>query len=274
MPTLAPDAAALEVWLLNLTLLLVRYLLFAGGAFLLFYGLWRVRLAHRRVQPRLPRGADYRREIGYSLSTLLIFSFVGLGVWAATRAGWTQVYFTVAERGWGYLTLSVVLMIVLHDAYFYWTHRLMHHPTLYRHVHRVHHLSTNPSPWAAFAFHPYEAVIEAGILPLIVVLMPAHPLAIFLFLLYMTGMNVLGHLGVELYPRGFVASRWTNWNNTTTHHALHHQYFKGNYGLYFNWWDRWMGTNHAQYAATFERVTAKPLLAERAGEAASAASQA
>ena len=54
-------------------------------------------------------------------------------------------------------------MILLHDTYFYWAHRAMHHPKIYRHVHLVHHLSQNPSPWAAFAFHPFEAVIEAGI---------------------------------------------------------------------------------------------------------------
>jgi lathosterol oxidase len=64
--------------------------------------------------------------------------------------------------------VSLALMLLLHDAWFYWTHRLMHHPKIFRHVHLVHHRSINPSPWAAYSFHPIEAVIEAGIYLLIV----------------------------------------------------------------------------------------------------------
>jgi len=40
----------------------------------------------------------------------------------------------------------------------------MHHKKLFRWFHLVHHQSTNPSPWAAYAFHPLEAVVEAGII--------------------------------------------------------------------------------------------------------------
>jgi sterol desaturase/sphingolipid hydroxylase (fatty acid hydroxylase superfamily) len=246
-----------QIWAINFALMLARYLVFAGGAFVVFYLIGRARFAHRRIQPKLPKRADYLREVGYSLSTFCIFGFVALGVVHARNNGQTLIYDRIADYGWGWFALSVVLMILLHDTYFYWTHRLMHWRPLFKHVHLVHHLSTNPSPWASFAFHPFEAVVEAGILPLIVVLIPAHPLALFLFLIYMTGMNVLGHLGYEFYPRWFLRNALTNWNNTSTHHALHHQFFTGNYGLYFNWWDRWMGTNQARYQGTFERVAAQ-----------------
>lgn len=42
--------------------------------------------------------------------------------------------------------------------------------------------------------------------------------------------------------------------NTSTHHNLHHQQGNYNFGLYFNFWDRMMGTNHPQYAETFDQV--------------------
>ena len=82
----------------------------------------------------------------------------------------------------------------------------MHHPSVYKWLHKVHHLSTNPSPWAAYAFHPLEAVVEAGIVVLIVFVMPAHPMAVSFFLLIMMVYNVYGHLGYELYPKGFSKS--------------------------------------------------------------------
>ncbi|MBB3167458.1 sterol desaturase family protein [Simiduia aestuariiviva] len=41
---------------------------------------------------------------------------------------------------------------------------------------------------------------------------------------------------------------------TPTHYDLHHQKFNGNYGLYFTWWDRWMGTEFPGYKADFKRA--------------------
>jgi sterol desaturase/sphingolipid hydroxylase (fatty acid hydroxylase superfamily) len=35
---------------------------------------------------------------------------------------------------------------------------------------------------------------------------------------------------------------------------MHHHYSKGNYGLYFNFWDRLMGTNHPNYEKEFLKV--------------------
>jgi Delta7-sterol 5-desaturase len=59
--------------------------------------------------------------------------------------------------------------------------------------------------------------------------------------------NVMGHAGVELMPRALADSRWFGWINATTHHDLHHSSFHHNYGLYFTWWDRMMGTEHPAY---------------------------
>ena len=41
-----------------------------------------------------------------------------------------------------------------------------------------------------------------------------------------------------------------------THHELHHEKGGGNFGLYFTWWDRLMGTEHVEYHARFGQVTA------------------
>ena len=56
---------------------------------------------------------------------------------------------------------SIGIAIVVHDTWFYWTHRLMHHRRLFKLFHRVHHESTNPTPWAAYCFAPLEAMAQA-----------------------------------------------------------------------------------------------------------------
>ena len=236
----------------------LRYLLFAGGAYLFFYVWKRRQWLARRIQPRFPTSAQIRQEIGYSLLTAGIFAAIFLLVFAARKAGLTRIYADVHQYGWGYLALSIGLLVLLHDTYFYWTHRLMHHPRLFRYVHRVHHLSHNPSPWAAYAFHPLEAIIEAGILPLAVLALPVHPLALLIFGLYTLTFNVIGHLGYELLPPRLHGHWLGRWQNTSTHHNLHHQLTKGNYGLYFNFWDTWMGTNHRLNEERYQQATGAP----------------
>ncbi len=38
-----------------------------------------------------------------------------------------------------YCVLVVGVLDALHDAWFYWTHRLLHWGPLYKHVHYIHH---------------------------------------------------------------------------------------------------------------------------------------
>jgi len=74
------------------------------------------------------------------------------------------------------------------------------------------------------------------------------------FFLFMMLYNVYGHLGWELFPKNFQRSAVGKWMNTSVNHNQHHQFFKGNYGLYFLWWDRWMKTIRPDYDAYFDGV--------------------
>ncbi|UUO05650.1 sterol desaturase family protein [Blastopirellula sp. J2-11] len=235
---------------------LIRYLVAAGGAFLLFYVLLRRTGWLTPIQQKLAAMPEIRREIFYSIASLAIFAGVGVIVYLGKVAGVLQFYYGGNPLVSYYFWFSVVAMIFLHDAWFYWTHRLLHTKFLYSKVHRIHHLSHNPTPWAAFAFHPVEAFIQAIVLPIVAIFLPMHPLTVVFWMLYMTGMNVFGHLGFELFPHWFLRRRCSNWHNTGVHHNMHHRCVSSNFGLYFNLWDQWLGTNHPDYQAEFERVTA------------------
>ena len=244
---------ATTVWAAIFVLLIVRYLVIAGLAALIFYGLFKRRAFARKLQQRWPRSQDYLREIGFSFLTFTIFAAIAVLVLAGPVRPYTQLYSDVAEYGWPYFFLSLALVLLIHDVYFYWMHRLMHHPKIYRFVHLTHHRSTNPTPWAAFAFHPLEAVVEAGIILFIAFLFPVHTGVILLFVLVMTIYNVYGHLGWELYPAGFAKHPIGRWINTSISHNQHHRHAHSNYGLYFLWWDRWFGTLHPDYEPAFDR---------------------
>jgi lathosterol oxidase len=237
-----------------LLVIFFRYVVFASIAFLLFYVIKKNAWSFKKIQARFPVMTDYRREFLYSVSTSIIFATLGYLFFFGPLAKYTMIYKNIGAHSWAYFLLTIVLILVVHDTYFYWTHRLMHHPKVFKYFHKVHHLSTNPSPWAAMAFHPLEAVVEFGIIAIVPFLFPVHPLAIFIFLLIMMAYNVYGHLGYELYSKGFSTSAVGKWINTSVNHNQHHEHFTGNYGLYFLWWDRWMGTLRKDYDGRFEKV--------------------
>jgi lathosterol oxidase len=237
---------------------LLRYLIPASLAFLIFWVIAKNGLKHLFIQQSFPKSKQLWKEFAYSMSTVLVFSFVGFCIYSAEKAGITRIYYRISDYGITYLFVSLIITVVFHDFYFYWTHRLMHHKRVFKYVHRVHHESTNPSPWAAYSFHPWEALVQALVLPIMIFTLPLHPLTIFIFLTYMIVRNVIGHLGFEILPKGFTKNRWLNWNTAITHHNMHHEHFHSNYGLYFTWWDRLMKTEHARYHESFNEVKSRP----------------
>lgn len=238
----------------------VRYFIFAGLGFLIFWKVLKKKINFRRIQPKDPKKEDIKREIIYSMSTVSIFGFVGVLIYTLKQAGYTKIYSDFHQYSLGYFLFSLLLLIFLHDTYFYWIHRLMHHPKIYKYVHYIHHKSHNPTPFAAFSFHPLEAILESAIIPISVFLIPLHNITLFVFLTFSLFMNVLGHLGYEIYFKNFTKHPLTWWNNTSTHHNMHHRFVNYNFGLYFNLWDRIMGTNHPKYFEFYEKVTEVPLL--------------
>ena len=234
------------------------YALMAGSTYLFFHVTYCERLRHRRISERPVGHRQIPREILHSLRSMAIFGLMGGFVRFATLSGWTRMYQRFDDYGWTWFFVSLVLMILIHDTYFYWTHRLMHHRRLFKLFHRTHHLSTSPTPWAAYAFSPLEALVQAGVAPVIAFTVPVHASAFVLFMIWQISFNVLGHCGYEIYPQRFLKTSIGTLLNTPTHHTQHHEKFLGNFSLYFNIWDRLMGTNHATYEERFERATQPP----------------
>ena len=108
-----------------------RYFLIAGTVFFLFYFVLKGILASRKMQAKFPKLKDYSRDITYSLMTILIFATVASVVFTLLEP-YTLYYKSVDIYGWIYFYLSFPLMFLIHDAYFYWAHRMMHHPKLFK----------------------------------------------------------------------------------------------------------------------------------------------
>ncbi|MGN6498497.1 MAG: sterol desaturase family protein [Tsuneonella sp.] len=203
-------------------------------------------LVTRQVRPGLYAGQarQIRTEIGWSLASAAIYGVpAGIVAWGWQAHGWTLIYDRWDARPLWYLPLAPLVYLIVHDTWFYWTHRWMHRPRPFRTMHAVHHASRPPTAWAAMCFHPYEALTGAVVIPLLLFAVPIHVAMLALVLLVMTVMGVTNHMGWEVFPRRIVHSRLGRWLITASHHQRHHENYRCNYGLYFRHWDRLCGTD-------------------------------
>ena len=236
---------------------LVRYLFFAGIPFLIFYIFFPQRFSLNKIQQRFAKNKDFFREVLHSIKTTFILAGIIMLMIHTSIIDNIQVYdsFTAYPIWW--MPLSVLAAVIMQDTYLYWTHRILHHPKLFKYTHIVHHQSVNPSPWAAYSFNIVEGIIEAIIAPIILLFIPMHGFSIVIFIWLSLSVNVYAHLGYEIAPRWFRRTILFEIFTTSVHHNIHHEKFYGNYGFYFRFWDRIMQTEHPDYVRQYDQIQEK-----------------
>ncbi|NQE64233.1 sterol desaturase family protein [Caulobacter sp. RHG1] len=244
-------------WLGGVQVDVTRYATFAIGVWFVLWVVLAIPLASRKIRESRPPGRQLLIEFLTSIRSIMIFSTVGLLTFGLHRAGWLPGPDMAKTWGAAWLWTSIILMIIAHDAWFYWTHRLIHDRRLFRTFHRRHHRSNNPSPFTAYSFDLGEAAINAVFVPLWLILVPTPWAAVGAFMLHQIVRNTIGHSGYELFPAGKDGRPLIPWLTTVTHHDLHHAQAGWNYGLYFTWWDRLMSTEHPDYLKRFAAVAAR-----------------
>jgi sterol desaturase/sphingolipid hydroxylase (fatty acid hydroxylase superfamily) len=238
-------------------LIVGRYFLIAGIFYLYFHVWKRQDWSQRSLGAN--KGYDknqFKREMRWSVITALIFSLTGAAMVVLWALGHTRVYVDDRYPVW-WSVLCLPIFFFLHETYYYWIHRFMHRPFIFKLVHQVHHESHIPSPWTAFSFHPLEGVLQAVIIPLLIMVIPIHLYALIFMFTCMTLSSVINHLGIEIYPGWFQNYRLGRLLIGATHHALHHKQYKYNFGLYFTFWDQWGGTESPHYRPKFDELTQK-----------------
>lgn len=238
----------------------IRYAIGTLGVFFTIWMLFAPMLRNRRIRKPMPAKrlkSQIKMELINSLRTICIFIALDILIFDLAQVGVFKTYSNIGDYGWIWFAVSIPLGIILHDAYFYWAHRAMHHKKLYKLFHLTHHRSHNPTPFTAYSFAPGEAVVMYAFIPVLMLAIPMHTAAISIILLAMIFKNAIGHCGYELFPRGTTKTPILKLNTTVTHHDMHHAKASGNYGFYFTWWDKWMDTEHVDYEARFEAVTTK-----------------
>lgn len=227
-----------------------RFLIFASLVYFFFWLRPNGYTAKYRIQNTDFTPHELKRDFLLSILSCLVF---GLCLASVSMLRSEQVYNYIQLSNFGFNAFNIkiplnifcgwfLFLVILHETYFYWLHRLLHLPFFYKKIHKVHHYTKNPNPFTTQTFHPLEAVM--GILW--VVLATAFlkiPMSVWVYYsVFNAALNVLGHCGLDFFPANWETHPILKYVNRPTMHNHHHKYNNGNYGFYFTFWDRWMGT--------------------------------
>lgn len=133
----------------------------------------------------------------------------------------------------------LLVLPILASSHFYFIHRLLHIPFLYRSVHRLHHRNIHTGPWSGMSMHPVEHVIYISSV-LVHFVIPSHPVIMLVHLYSRCLGPAFSHAGFEKV----LARDKALIDAADFHHQLHHRYFECNYGTVDAPWDRWFDTCH------------------------------
>ncbi|KAF5021693.1 hypothetical protein F66182_6250 [Fusarium sp. NRRL 66182] len=181
-----------------------------------------------------------KQEIQSSFYAIPIIDLLTLPFFLGEVRGHSLLYTRVDEYGWWWLGVSTIFYMVFNDIGIYWIHRLEHHPSVYKYVHKPHHKWIIPTPWAAIAFHPVDGYLQSLPYHVFVYICPMQKhLYMFLFVCVQIW-TILIHDG------DMITGHWLEkFINSPAHHTLHHMFFTCNYGQYFTWADNYWDSHRA-----------------------------
>lgn len=136
---------------------------------------------------------------------------------------------------------SILLFMVIEDATFYASHRLLHAvPFLYRNVHKLHHKYYYSLSFAAESSHPVEHLL-GNQLPFALgpTLCGAHLYTWYAWLLWRVAETIVNHSGFDV---PFSPFRFIPFTGSAVAHDAHHQINSGNYESFFSYLDKLFGT--------------------------------
>ncbi|GES57002.1 C-4 methylsterol oxidase [Aspergillus terreus] len=174
-----------------------------------------------KLQPatKQPSAAEIRLCFRVVARNQLITSALHLTQIVLLRRGAPSYRISATLPGPIELLRDIAASLLLREALFYYSHRLLHRPAWYGRIHKRHHRFTAPIALAAQFAHPVEQIV-ANALPISLPpqLLGSHVVTFWAFLAY------------ELFNTATVHSGYDFFAGQAKMHDLHHEKFNLNYG--------------------------------------------
>jgi lathosterol oxidase len=185
-------------------------------------------------------------EIRQSIESMPGMAVLTTAFWLLEVRGYTKLYDTPADGpGLWYEYLQFPFFLVFTDAFIYLIHRGLHHPLVYKHLHKPHHKWIMPTPYASHAFHPIDGFSQSFPYHLYPILFPLNKYASVALFVFVNFWTILIHDGEYVANSPII--------NGAACHTMHHLYFNYNYGQYTTVWDRLGGSYRQPDADLFDK---------------------
>ncbi|RAH42988.1 sterol desaturase family protein [Aspergillus aculeatinus CBS 121060] len=187
-------------------------------------------------------------EIAQTMQSMPVMSLLTAPFLVAEVRGYAKLYDTFDEEPFPYYSvLQFPLFIAFTDLCIYWIHRGLHHPLIYKTLHKPHHKWIMPSPFASHAFHPLDGWSQSVPYHVFPFIFPLQKLAYVFLFGFINLWTVLIHDGEYVANSPVV--------NGAACHTMHHLYFNYNYGQFTTLWDRLGGSYRKPNEELFRRET-------------------
>jgi len=159
---------------------------------------------------------------------LLVFHIVQYS-WHSGRVEWG-----LSKLSFVNTVVAFLLLFVIYDFFYSLFHRFLHHPSIYKIIHKHHHRQIVPTRGTTDAInvHPFEFVCGEYLHLLSVVILsyciPVHFIAVGLFMMTGSVLACFNHTRYNIKIGPIYA---------TEYHDLHHWFPDANFGQYIMLWD-------------------------------------
>jgi len=214
------------------------YLLIAAGPIFGFFMWWEWR-AQQKMS--MPESAHYTLSDTASNLTLAGLFELVQDLWYVLLIPLYQWFYQFRITTIETTVASFLLLLVLHDFFYYWSHRAHHRIRILWAIHVTHHSSPRYNLSTALRQNITYPLVATWIFWLPLVLIGFDPITV----IFVVAVNLFYQFFVHTQMvKKLGALEWIL--NTPSHHRVHHgrnpQYIDRNYGGIFIIWDRLFGT--------------------------------
>lgn len=213
------------------------YLFFCSISYRIFFRVGKQKFFPKTIDPDNEKELQHqiKHEIWIALASIPFMSCLMMPAAVFSHRGYSKMYYQITEEtgGWREIVISTILFFGFTDCLVYIFHRGLHHPVIYKHVHKLHHTYKYTTPFSSHAFNPCDGFGQGVSYYLFTFLYPVHHIQFIILFLFVNFWTISIHDQVDFGG---------HFMNTTGHHTIHHEKFNYDYGQYSTVWDRLGGT--------------------------------
>ncbi|MCJ1330695.1 c-5 sterol desaturase [Thelotrema lepadinum] len=174
-------------------------------------------------------------EMKQTMLSMPLMSVLTTACFLAEVRGHAKLYDVASDAPFAlYNFLQFPFFLLFTDFFIYWIHRGLHHPRVYKNLHKAHHKWIMPTPFASHAFHPIDGFSQSIPYHVFPFLFPLQKFAYVGLFVFVNVWTVMIHDGEYVANSPII--------NGAACHTMHHLYFNYNYGQYTTLWDRLAGS--------------------------------